>query len=94
MLDDGDGQWALYKATTAGVGATYVKLSDPDLLNAVLTAAQIKASYESNPDTNSFTNALLSKLNGIAAGATANATDAQLRDRSTHTGTQLASNNL
>ena len=91
VLDDGDGQWALYKATTAGVGATYVKLSDPDLLNAVLTAAQIKASYESNPDTNSFTNALLSKLNGIAAGATANATDAQLRDRSTHTGTQLAS---
>lgn len=30
------------------------------------------------------------KLNGIAAGATANATDAQLRDRSTHTGTQAA----
>lgn len=30
------------------------------------------------------------KLNGIAANATANATDAQLRDRSTHTGTQLA----
>ena len=28
------------------------------------------------------------KLNGIATGATANATDAQLRDRSTHTGTQ------
>ncbi len=30
------------------------------------------------------------KLNGIAAGATANASDALLRDRSTHTGTQLA----
>ena len=28
------------------------------------------------------------KLNGIAAGATVNSTDAQLRDRSTHTGTQ------
>ena len=28
------------------------------------------------------------KLGGIAAGATANATDAQLRDRGTHTGTQ------
>lgn len=28
------------------------------------------------------------KLTGIAAGATANATDAQLRDRTTHTGTQ------
>lgn len=31
------------------------------------------------------------KLDGVAAGATANATDAQLRDRSTHTGTQDAS---
>ena len=30
------------------------------------------------------------KLDGIATGATANATDAQLRDRSTHTGTQTA----
>ncbi len=30
------------------------------------------------------------KLDGIATGATANATDAQLRDRSTHTGTQAA----
>lgn len=32
-----------------------------------------------------------SKLAGIASGATANASDAQLRDRSTHTGTQPAS---
>jgi hypothetical protein len=32
-----------------------------------------------------------SKLDGIATGATANATDAQLRDRSTHTGTQALS---
>lgn len=30
------------------------------------------------------------KLDGIQAGATANATDAQLRDRATHTGTQPA----
>lgn len=32
-----------------------------------------------------------SKLDGVAAGATANASDAALRDRSTHTGTQAAS---
>lgn len=38
--------------------------------------------------TNDLTGALLDKLNGIAAGATANSTDAQLRDRATHTGTQ------
>lgn len=41
--------------------------------------------------TASFTTAQESKLSGIAAGATANSTDSQLRDRSTHTGTQLSS---
>ena len=34
--------------------------------------------------------AAATKLAGIAAGATANSTDAELRDRSTHTGTQSA----
>lgn len=37
------------------------------------------------------TSAMKTKLDGIAAGATANATDAQLRDRATHTGTQAIS---
>lgn len=40
---------------------------------------------------NNFTNAEKSKLSSIASNATVNATDAQLRDRSTHTGTQTAS---
>lgn len=38
-----------------------------------------------------MTGAERTKLAGIATGATANATDAQLRDRSTHTGTQAIS---
>lgn len=38
-----------------------------------------------------FTSTLNSKLNGIAAGATKNATDAQIRDRSSHTETQAIS---
>jgi hypothetical protein len=38
-----------------------------------------------------MTGADKTKLDGVAAGATANATDAQLRDRATHTGTQTAS---
>jgi hypothetical protein len=37
-----------------------------------------------------MTGADKTKLDGIATAATANSTDAQLRDRSTHTGTQLA----
>ncbi len=41
--------------------------------------------------TNDYTTTEKNKLAGIATGATANSTDAQLRDRSTHTGTQLAS---
>ena len=38
-----------------------------------------------------ITEAERTKLTGIAEGATANQTDAQLRDRSTHTGTQALS---
>jgi len=41
--------------------------------------------------TTAFTNTLKTKLDGIATSATANATDAQLRDRATHTGTQTLS---
>jgi len=56
-----------------------------------LTPPQIKIMYESNPNTNAFTDGEKSKLTGIANGATANATDAQLRSRATHTGTQSVS---
>lgn len=55
------------------------------------TAASIRAKYESNPDTNAFTDAEKAKLAGVAANATANASDAALRDRSTHTGAQAIS---
>lgn len=36
-------------------------------------------------------NEVIEKVTGVQDGATKNATDAQLRDRSTHTGTQTAS---
>lgn len=41
--------------------------------------------------TEDYTTAEKNKLSNVATGATANASDAALRDRSTHTGTQLAS---
>jgi hypothetical protein len=63
--DDGDGRWAIYRATSAGVGATFNKVSDPDLLNAVQTAAQIKQAYESNANTNAYTNAEKLKLASV-----------------------------
>lgn len=63
--DDGDGNWALYKATTTGVGATYIKISDPDLLNAVMTGSQIASAYENYSDVERFTTTLLNKLNDL-----------------------------
>jgi len=67
VADDGDGKWAVYQAITTGMAASFVKISDPDLLNAVMSSAQIKLAYESNPDTNALTNALLTKLNSLTA---------------------------
>ena len=40
--------------------------------STALTASEVKTLYESNPDTNGFTDNLLSKLNGIEAGAQVN----------------------
>lgn len=56
-----------------------------------VTPEEVKTLYESNPNTNAFTDSEKGKLSGIAIGATVNATNAQLRDRSTHTGTQAIS---
>ena len=67
VTDDGDGKWALYKALTTGVGATYIKISDPDLLNAVMTATQIAAAYEGIADVNRFTNDLKQSVIDSAA---------------------------
>lgn len=48
-----------------------------------ITAAQVKTLYESNPDTNAYTDAEKSKLGGIAAGATANADTDSLAEGAT-----------
>lgn len=52
---------------------------------APVTAAQVKTLYESNPDTNAFTDAEKSKLGGVAAGATANADTDSLPESATPT---------
>ncbi|MCK7542961.1 hypothetical protein MLC59_02095 [Marinobacter bryozoorum] len=85
-------------------GSGYVQLTDQtaiwgqisgnlanqaDLSNAL--AAKVDKVAGKGLSTNDYTDAEQSKLSGIEPGATKNATDAQLRDRSTHTGTQPAS---
>ena len=79
--DDGDTRWAIYMvvdATTPLTSASFVKVSDPDLLNEALSAGQIKALYESNIDTNAFTDAekayLAALLSGLETLTTTNKT--------------------
>jgi len=52
---------------------------DWTIVNKNLDAPSIKTAYESNSDTNAFTNALLSKLNAIEANATADQTGAEIK---------------
>lgn len=49
-----------------------------------ITAAQVKALYESNADTNAFSDSEKSKLAGIAAGATANTSTDTLAEGATN----------
>lgn len=65
-------------------------LSSQTDLDTALNGKQPLATVLTNT-TASFTTALETKLNGIATGATANDTDANLKNRANHTGTQAAS---
>lgn len=51
----------------------------------------IKTAYEGQSDTNAFTDDEKSKLADMELQSTHNSSDAELRDRSTHTGTQSSS---
>lgn len=65
-------------------------ISDVSGLQSALDGKQPIAAVLTNT-TAAFTAAQETKLAGIAAGATVNASDAALRDRSTHTGSQASS---
>jgi hypothetical protein len=73
-----------------GTGATSAANARTALGLAIGTDVQAYSSVLA-ATTASFTTALESKLNGIAAGATVNSSDATLLDRANHTGTQAIS---
>jgi hypothetical protein len=74
--DDGDTKWALYNVTavTTGTGSTstFKKIADEDLFTNALTAAAVKASYESNADTFAFNGTYKGKLDKITVAANVN----------------------
>lgn len=72
VVDDGDGKWAMYRAAAVdgnGTGTSWIKLSDQDSLENALSASSIKAAYESNADTNAFTDAEKTKVAGAFVDA-------------------------
>ena len=70
VSDDGDGKWAMYIVTaiTDGLGSTstYEKIANRDLFDNAMTATAIKTAYESNADTNAFTDAEKTKSGHIS----------------------------
>ena len=85
--------------TASGAGASLTQEEIEDFVGGlILQGTGINVTYDDTGNVlsialsgESFTTAEKNKLAGIAAGATANATDAQLRDRTTHTGQQAIS---
>lgn len=65
------------RVTTAETDITNLELSFPQ--QSLTSASDVKTVYESNADTNAFTDALLSKLNGIEALAEVNQTDSEIK---------------
>ena len=74
--DDGDTKWALYivTAVTTGTGSTstFKKIADEDLFTNALTAAAVKAAYESNADTYAFNGTYKGKLDKITVTGNVN----------------------
>lgn len=77
--NDGDSRWALYivTAVTNGSGSTstFKKVADEDLFTNALTAAAVKAAYESNADTFVFNGVAKGKVEKITIASNINLDD-------------------
>ena len=70
LTDDGDTKWAIYQVTAVTDGAygtsTLEKIMDEDVYLNAQSAAAIKSAYESNLNTNAFTDAAETKVGFIS----------------------------
>lgn len=70
VTNDGDGKWALYIVTaiTDGKGSTstFTKVADEDLFTNALSKEAVKSAYESNANTNAFTDAEKTKVGHLS----------------------------
>jgi hypothetical protein len=65
VADNGDGKWAQYKVSVASPNAEFIQIMDEDVFLNALSATDIKDSYESNTNTNAFTDAEQTKLSNL-----------------------------
>lgn len=69
VLDDGDGKWVVYQPSAvngSGVATGWDVLMDADTYLNANTKEAIKAAYESNADTNAFTDAEQAKVGFVS----------------------------
>lgn len=81
VIDAGDGKWALYSPTTVdgdGKPEGWILLNDQNALENAMSAASIKVAYESNADTNAFTDAEKAKVGFITVTEAIDLDDAVL----------------
>lgn len=77
VADNGDEKWAQYKFVDDDPN-TFVKIMDQDIMLNALNAPDIKAAYESNAETNAFTDDEQTKLAGLELGVTVQPYDANI----------------
>ena len=74
VRDSGTGEWATYKPTAidpeTGLVTDWMMLMSQSIMQNAMSAAAIKQAYESNPDTNAFTDAEKAKLEGLSQAST------------------------
>ena len=75
VADNNDEKWAQYKLINDDP-KEFVKIMDQDIMLNALNAPDIKAAYESNADTNAFTDAEQTRLAGLELGVTVQPYDA------------------
>jgi hypothetical protein len=76
VTNDGDGKWALYIVTAVtdgkGSSSTFTKVADEDLFTNALSKEAVKSAYESNANTNAFTDAEKTKVGHLSVSQAVN----------------------
>jgi len=69
VSNDGDSKWALYIVTAVtdgkGTSSTFTKVADEDLFTNALSKEAVKSAYESNTNTNAFSDSDKTKVGHI-----------------------------